>query len=241
MMWLRSQTHLMQIPPGVSFADATTLPVAFGAAAIGLYGPKIALDGVALTPPWEASGRGKYADQPILILGGSSDVGQATIQLAKVSGFSPIMTTVSSHNNGLVTSLRATHIINRNAPLADLADSINVITLKPITVIFDAVSSPETQIASYKVLADDGSLVIVHYMSVPEAELVKELKFMIGIAPNFKEFGKILYEHLGDLVENGDLKPNKVELVQGGLTGVPDALDRVRKNAVSATKLVVQL
>ena len=32
--------------------------------------------GAGLTPPWEEGGRGKYADQPILILGGSTAIGQ---------------------------------------------------------------------------------------------------------------------------------------------------------------------
>lgn len=30
----------------------------------------------ALTPPWEAGGRGKYHDQPIVVFGGATSVGQ---------------------------------------------------------------------------------------------------------------------------------------------------------------------
>ena len=65
-----------QIPPSISFEQASTIPVGAGAAFVGLYGPKISSGGAALTPFWAEGGRGKYAGKPIVIFGGSSSVGQ---------------------------------------------------------------------------------------------------------------------------------------------------------------------
>ena len=69
------QVLTSQIPPTLTFDGAATFPIAVATAAFGLYSPKEA-GGIALTPPWEASGRGKYAGQPILVVAGASSVGQ---------------------------------------------------------------------------------------------------------------------------------------------------------------------
>ena len=46
-------------------------------AVLGLYDSKHPPHGgIGLTPPWEESGRGKYAGEPIVINAGSTSVGQ---------------------------------------------------------------------------------------------------------------------------------------------------------------------
>ena len=63
----------------LSFEQGSTIPLATTAAAFGLYSGKISTGeqrGAGLTPPWVEGGRGKYAGQPILVIGGSSAVGQ---------------------------------------------------------------------------------------------------------------------------------------------------------------------
>ncbi len=68
-----------QFPPNLSFEEGATIPVALTAAAFGLYGGITTtgeLRGAELTPVWEANGRGKYSGQPIVVIGGSSAVGQ---------------------------------------------------------------------------------------------------------------------------------------------------------------------
>lgn len=231
-----------QIPPNVSFDEASSLPVAVATAAVGLYAPKAPQGGIALTAPWNAGGRGKYADQPILVLGGSSAVGQAVIQFAKLSGLNPIITTVSPQNNALVTSLGATHPLDRNQPLSDLPSAVKSIISTPITIVFDAISLPDTQNAGYNLLGDGGALILVLPSAVKDEDKVatKEIINPIGTAPNQGAFGKELYAHLGGLLEKGEIKPNQVEYVSGGLAGIPDALDKLRKNKVSGRKLVVR-
>ena len=64
-----------QIPPNLTFEQASTLPVTVGTAALGLYASK-ANNGLGLDAPWMEGGRGKYAGEPILVIGGASGVGQ---------------------------------------------------------------------------------------------------------------------------------------------------------------------
>lgn len=63
-----------KIPDNITFDQASTIPLTLATAAIALYSPKPA--GFGLEFAWEESGRGKYAGQPILVIGGASSVGQ---------------------------------------------------------------------------------------------------------------------------------------------------------------------
>lgn len=58
----------------MSYEEVSTIPVAFTAAYCGLYNAKPY--GLGLDPPLEPSKRGIYAGSLLVILGGSSSVGQ---------------------------------------------------------------------------------------------------------------------------------------------------------------------
>lgn len=129
------------------------------------------------------------------------------IQFARLSGFSPIITTASPRNFDLVSSLGATHPLDRSEPL-----SISDITSKPVNIVYDAISLPETQTAGYKVLAKGGKLILVLPAAVPDEEKesgdAKEILNPMGSAasPGNKAFGKELYEQLEGYLESGDIK-----------------------------------
>ncbi|EKM58625.1 uncharacterized protein PHACADRAFT_193755, partial [Phanerochaete carnosa HHB-10118-sp] len=148
---------------------------------------------------------------PILIIGGSSAVGQQAIQFAKLSGFSLIITTGSLHNEAYLKSLGVTHVIDRTAPLSALPAAVKAITSKPVKIAYDAVSESETQNAAYDVLAPGGKLVIVLDRAVDKDKITSE-----------KEISN----------------PNNIEVLPGGLAGISEGLEKLKKG-VSAVKLVV--
>ncbi|TCD61389.1 hypothetical protein EIP91_008526 [Steccherinum ochraceum] len=230
---------VVKVPSNISLDEAASLPAAVNTSAVGLYTSGTPGAGVGFTAPWNG-GSGKYANQPILVIGGSSSVGQTVLQFAKLSGFSPIITLVSPSNNSLVTSLGATHTIDRHQPLSTLAESISKITSKPLTVVFDAISIAETQTAGYKVLASGGTLLTLLPITVKDEDQVdgKTILNVLGGPVVHREFSKDLYAHLPEYLKNGAIKPNRVEVVLGGLAGVPDAIDRLRREQVSGHKLV---
>lgn len=80
------------------------------------------------------------------------------IQLAKLSGFSPIITTASLHNEALVKALGATHIIERNA---NVIAEVQKIVSKPVEIVFDTVSEKTTQEQGWEILAPGGTLVVL--------------------------------------------------------------------------------
>ena len=68
-----------KIPPNLTFEQASAVPLTLATAACGMYCDKqpAGFGGAGLVIPWEeGSRRGKYSDEPIVVLGASSSVGQ---------------------------------------------------------------------------------------------------------------------------------------------------------------------
>lgn len=234
--------RVAKVPANLTLDQAATLPVAIDTAAFGLYNHKSG-GGIELTPPWEEGGRGKYAGEPILIVGGASAVGQQAIQFAKLSGFSPIITTGSQRNAEFLHKLGATHVLERTLSPAELSAAIAGITRVPLRFAYDAVSLPETQSAAYAALAPGGKLVHVLFAAIDEALLTPDKEHVLAHGnvhgPEQLNIARSLYANLTRLLEAGEIKPNNVEVLPGGLAGIPKGLERL-KQGVSAVKLVAR-
>ncbi|KAH9830269.1 chaperonin 10-like protein [Rhodofomes roseus] len=242
-----------KIPDGLSFEQGATIPVGLITAALGLYtrglppGKELDHGSAGLQAPWEEGGRGKYTGKPFFVFGAASSVGQFVVQLARLSGFSPIIATASPHNADFLRSLGVTHVLDRKLSLEQLRAEIAKITKEPLDVIYDAVSLPETQLAAYELLEPGGTLVLVLYSAIPAEKLASEPKKRVVKAygqANFPQenlaVAAVLYKHLTAWLEEGAIKPNRVEVLPGGLEGIPEGLERLRTDRVSGVKLVAR-
>ncbi|KAJ3538748.1 hypothetical protein NM688_g6474 [Phlebia brevispora] len=123
--------------------------------------------------------------------------------------------------------------------------AVREITKEPIRVVLDAVAAEDTQQLGYEVLASGGTLLnvtLAHY--IPEDQQTPD-KRIIDIwgnpfLPTRREISTSLYEHITALFSSGELKPNHVEVLPGGLAAIPAGLERLQKNEVSAVKLIVR-
>ncbi|KII89444.1 hypothetical protein PLICRDRAFT_53870 [Plicaturopsis crispa FD-325 SS-3] len=229
-----------KLPENVSFEEAASVPLGLATAAVGLYNSRD--DGAGLEYPWE-SGRGKYAGQSFFVAGGSSSVGQYAIQLAKLSGFSTIVATASPSNTALLTSLGATHVIDRHLSPAEITSAVTKITGGPVNVSYDAISHADTQQTAYDVLAPSGILVLTLPQALKETEgkSVYVLRVFGNVhVPANRKLGVSLYARLTSLLSDGSIKPNKVEVLPDGLAGIPAGLERLKADKVSGLKLIAQ-
>ncbi|KAI0719699.1 chaperonin 10-like protein [Fomitopsis betulina] len=232
-----------EIPEGMSFDEAATLPVAICTAVVSLYHDGVNVHGgtCGLTPPWEQGGRGQYHGRPVVVFGGAGSVGQAAIQLLKLSAFNPLITTSSLRNADYLKQLGATHVLDRKLSPDELHAEIRKITSEPFTTIFDAAGFPETQNLGYDLLTSGGTMAAVHPDAIDPAKKVEDKKsfFMFGdvTMPQNRKLGASLFSALTQLMESGDLKPNHIEIVPNGLEGIIPALERL-KNGVSCVKLI---
>ncbi|KZV70506.1 GroES-like protein [Peniophora sp. CONT] len=228
--------RIARVPANINVEEAATVPLGLGTAAIAF--------------PWEADGAGKYAGQAALVIGGSSSVGQCALQVLKLSAFSPIITTMSATNEAYCKTAGATHVIAYNAvPYSTLPDKVaEILDGAPLIVAYDAISLPDSKKVAWAALAPRGTLVVVLEPAAggtPETE-AKQGKMMVrayGMAnegENF-EFSARMYSVIPSLLESGNLKPNKVEILHDGLAGIPSGLERLEAKKVSGVKLVARV
>ena len=135
----------------------------------------------------------------------------AAIQFARLSGFSPIITTASLHNAPFLQTLGATHVLDRSLSSEQLVAEATKLAGGPFEIVYDAISTPDTLDVTYALTARGGNLVVV----LPAEELVTKAKgdgkgvhmaHGLFIAPENHEIGRTLLDALPSLLENGDIK-----------------------------------
>jgi len=175
-------------------------------------------------------------------LGGSSSVGAYVIQLAKLSGFSPIIATASPHNAEYLKTLGATHVLDRRLDSVALKKEVEAITKAPFEIIYDAIAEADTQKLGYELLAEGGTLELVWQSSLGDISGDKKVKgirgspFMSGNGPILEGLNANLYQYL----ESGAIQTNPVEVLPGGLEGIVGGLARLSEGKISGCKLVVR-
>ncbi|KAH7100757.1 GroES-like protein [Auriculariales sp. MPI-PUGE-AT-0066] len=250
---------MSKVPPNITIEQAATIPAGFMAAALGIYVPKkdevrpdgFDFGGVGLHPLWLDGGLGKYTGQAALVVGGASSVGQYALQLLAASGFSPLLTTASKHNEAYCKAAGATHVIDyKEVPYAELPAKIREILQveseeKSLAFIYDAACKDGSQEAAFSLLAPGGLMVTAQASTVgvrgKDDELGRRVIAPYGLPNEHEEFSTPMCASLTELFAKGVLKPNNVKLVDGGLAGIPDALDSLLSKGVSGYKLVVRL
>ncbi|KAG8704180.1 hypothetical protein FRC08_002380 [Ceratobasidium sp. 394] len=223
-----------KVPSNINDDQASTIPLGSVTSVVGLFQKS----GIAF-PTSGPTATGKS----ILVLGGSSSVGQFGIQLARIAGFSPIITTASTQHTEFLKSLGATHIFDRNVDVKTLQEAF----AGPVSFVLDTISAPSTQKLAVEVLTKLPTTPGAHLAGVLplEASLQKEIEGKVtvnnifGSSHAFKDLTVPYWQILSKWIEEGKIVPNHVQVVDGGLSGVPEALDLSRKG-VSGVKLVIR-
>ncbi|KAJ7441499.1 GroES-like protein [Mycena galericulata] len=226
---------LAKIPPNIDYAQASTIPVGYVTAAVGLLAALPA--GAGLNPTFDPAVN--FAGHPAFVFGGSSCVGQFAIQVLRVLGYTKIITYASGKHTEYLKSLGATHVIDRTTvPTADVPALVKQIANgAPIKIVYDAISEPATKDASFATLADGGIAIAV----LPgENRNVDGKRFIsiLGSTHIHRDFGVLLWKTLPKQVAEGIIVPNRVEWLPNGLAGIVDGLTRLENHLVSGVKLV---
>ena len=180
-------------------------------------------------------GKVKNAGQSFLVVGGATSVGQlgqspshaggdssvrnadnrhffcAAIQFARLSGFSPILTTASLHNTAFLKSLGATHVLDRKLPVEELKAAVTKAAGGFVHVVYDAVSLPDTLPLAVSATAQGGALIVVldPELIAQEAEKTgRTIHRAIGILsyPLNRDLAKSLVANIPALLVSGDIK-----------------------------------
>lgn len=209
--------------------------------------------GHGLPAPWDANGEQAGKGKAIVILGGSSSVGQYAIQLAKISGFEKVITNTSAKHIDHLKSLGADVVLDR-ATHNSAADFKAAIGDLPLDFVFDAISGKDTQILGVQILdatKTEGSHVITVQGADAEAKELGqtqptkvEVKQVLGLgsSPALRHLSEPLMKNLGGedgYIAKGRFVPNRPLVVPGGLAALEDALAK-NKKGVSGEKVVIR-
>ena len=134
------------------------------------------------------------------------------LQLAKLSGFDPIVTTASASNEDYCRTAGATHVIDyRTTPYSSLPATVREITKGPVGIVYDAISSQETQRRSWEVLEPNGSLILALPLAVDTQAEPKDDQYVVFVYRSMRdsrntEFGRNMYAELPRLLADGSIK-----------------------------------
>ena len=129
------------------------------------------------------------------------------IQFAKFSGFSPIITTASLKHSSYLQSLGATHVLDRNLHRGDIKTQIDEITDEaPIKYVYDAISLPDTQATTIKVMNPEGQAILV--LSPQVKSIDRNITSVVALrqSEHNTEILKEMYTKLTEWVETGIIK-----------------------------------
>ncbi|ORY67813.1 putative zinc-binding dehydrogenase family oxidoreductase [Pseudomassariella vexata] len=237
---------LLKIPDDWSFEQGASLGCAISTIGLALF-KSLNVPGTPKSP----------AEKPVdvFVYGGSTSTGTLALQLLKLSGLNPI-TVCSPHNVQLVKSYGATAVFDYKQP--SCIQDIRKHTRNSLKYVLDCVSEPETMEFCYKCLARTGGKytalepfpkflhtrprTIVPDWVLGPSVLGQEIgwpePFTRKQNEDLRNFGIEWYITVQKLLDDGQLRPHPVRVVDGGFGGVPKGVELLRKKQVSGQKLV---
>lgn len=252
-------------PENITDEQAAGVHLALMAAAVGFYHNT----GRGISPgPWDVEGGGREAGKgkAIVILGGSSSVGQYAIQLARLSGYERIVTNSSASHAEHLRSLGAHVVLDRktqsraedyrealgDVPLDFVWDSIAEVETAKLGIavlgLVKTVSEEERQVVGVWNPNDNPDPTAGPYPEVVEAGLAATPKVHVkqilglGSAPEKRYVSEPLAKAIGGedgWIAKGLFQPNRPIVIEGGLGALDQALDR-NKAGVSGEKVVIR-
>lgn len=170
--------------------------------------------------------------------------------MARIAGFSPIITTASKAHADSLKSLGATHVFERTVSPSTIHNALT--GSKPLTLAVDTVSNSETQLFAFQVLTNQPKPppqgLQLQLVLPPTEELQAhnsargegsvKAGIVAGVACKQPKVFAPFYEVAEKWVEEGKIVPGKVQVVDGGLASVAAGLDTLAKG-VSGVKLVI--
>ncbi|KAL1793793.1 hypothetical protein ACET3X_008775 [Alternaria dauci] len=230
-----------KIPNHMDFEHGAMLPMTVATSSIALFSD--------LGLPLPTSEPAEKSSGSILIWGGASGLGSLAIQFARLVGLSVYAVASPGHHEYL-RSLGASKLFDYRS-LTVVEDIIDAAKRagQPIRRALDVVSEATTVKATAEVLSRSGGQgsKLAHVLPWPESEMQPDGIELLSVSgeniwTTRKDIATWLFHtFLPSALKDGSIVPSpKLQIVEGGLTGLQSAMDALKKG-VSGQKLVVKL
>lgn len=250
-------------PGSISDEEAAGVQLALMAAVTGFYHEM----GHGLAPgPWdvEKGGRELGKGKAVVILGGSSSVGQYAIQMARLSGFERIVTNSSASHVEHLKALGAHVVLDRktHSEPEDFRDALGGLQLE---FVWDSIAEKSTGKLGIEILrlakvAGERQLVcvwnpndnpdpttgaypeVIEFGQAAEPKVAVRQILGLGSGAGHRYVSEPVVKAIGGedgWIAQGLFKPNRPQVVEGGLDALDKALD-MNKEGVSGKKIVIK-
>ncbi|CAE7199964.1 hypothetical protein PTNB73_06157 [Pyrenophora teres f. teres] len=245
-----------KLPAGFTLTEAVTLPSSFVTTFHTLK------TDLGLETPWpKPEGyTPKFAEDAILVWGGSSSVGQFAIQILRYYGHKNILVTASRKHHDKLKMLGAKEAFDYNDPRV-VASILRAVGDKGLPLIFDCIGSQHGSIAPIARMAKGGSRVAIllpvivrdssntvnpeYSMDVSQAAKWAEGVDARGVRTHYYHHDEFFRLHLQPdmmhaFLKNGIVTPQKQRIVEGAtlLERAQKAMDMLRRKEASMERLV---
>lgn len=238
--WAHTTFH---IPATTSFEEAAALPLAAMTAAVGVY------NRLRLPQPWSPEALTQQPT-PLVIYGASSAVGIYALQFALRSNIHPIICVAGQAKDyvrGFIDESKGDIVIDYRE-----GDEAVVTALKNATDdgkkarhVLDAVSHGSSIRNIGQVVQKGAHVTFVLGTAEKEGGLPEGVEFsttMVGsVHKDAKDFGYVYFRYIARGLQEGWFKPQRTEVVPGGLAGVQSALERLKAGKASAVKYIFRI
>ena len=243
--WQHTTFH---IPASTTFEEAAALPLAAMTAALGLY------QFLRLPQPWPARDAWEGGEgAPLVIYGAASAVGVYALQLAKRSGIHPLLCIAGRAQDYVAQFLDPSQgdvLIDYRQGDEHVISSLTDALQGRVPAVLDAVASGgsvENIGEVFRRLPGGGEGGKVTYVldgpkdGVPEA--VEQSITRVGFVhkDGGRDFGYVYFRYFARGLQEGWFKPQRTEVVPGGLAGIEGALVRLKEGKASGVKYVFRI
>ena len=224
-----------KVPSGKSLDDALTLPTNLIAAFWAIHDDS----GLHLPLPgsnWKGKGQFDFSKHDLLVLGGGSQLGKLTVQVAKLDGWRNIVVNAGLRNEAELKNLGATHVIDRRLPQDDQVKQIRKIVGDNLLHTVDTVTDDLTLAVAALSNSEKGTIVQVREATVDESKIGnkkagynKEFVFGVSTKPSSLPLAQEVWAKIPEWVETGVFKIPEWVIIDGlDADKVNDALDNWR-------------
>jgi NADPH2:quinone reductase len=218
---------------GLSDDEASTIPVVALAGFVALF----ASSGHGFPPPFSPEAKFfDYGNVTILVIGGGSNTGRNTIEFAKLAGIGRIIAVAGNHNEAMLRSIGATHVIDRQAP--DVLKQIRAITREELVHAVDTVNAGKEQELGIAALSNTkkGTLITLRR---PEGDFDAarigsksagyERRLVFGVSPVHPELTEGFWKAVPRWLKERKIRPSGFDIIKGlDAVAVDKALDQYR-------------
>jgi len=221
-----------KIPGNISDDEAATFPVNVITALVTLFDK----DGFGFPIPsgWITGGQ-ELSNTQLVIIGGGSNTGKFTIQLAALAGIGDIIVVAGKSNEKELRSYGATHVIDRHLSNEEIKNQVDAITKSNCLYVCETVTRDHTFAVSLLSSTQRGKVVGLLPGETDESKIGEKKagydKSRILASSHLKrELCAPFWKVLPSLIETGKVKSLGYKVVEGGLNaaGVNDVLNALR-------------